>query len=291
MPSANNLPARVTVPLFQERKSTGVPLVVVTAYDAPQGRLADAAGVDAILVGDSLAMVALGYDSTLPVTLDDMLHHTRAVARGQAARKRNTEPTEAEIARGARQALLIADLPFGSYGATVEDGVRAGMRLVAEGGAQAVKLEGAGQVMRETIQRLVDAGVPVMGHLGMTPQAMHRFGGFKVQAKTEAAAAALISDARALVEAGVFSMVLEVIPDAVARRVTEAVSVPTIGIGAGGGCDGQVQVLHDLVGLAPGPVRKHARRYTEAGNAIREAISAYAADVRERRFPTDDNAF
>jgi len=277
--------------MFAARKAKRLPLVVVTAYDAPQGRLADAAGVDAILVGDSVGMTTLGYDSTLPVTLDDMLLHTRAVARGQAALPIGEKPSEASVVRGAHHALLIADLPFGSYGASVEDGVRAGMRLIAHGGAQAVKLEGAGPLMRETTRRLVDVGVPVMGHLGMTPQSLHRFGGFKVQGKSDTAADALFADAHAMAEAGMFAVVLEVIPAALAQRVTDALPIPTIGIGAGAGCDGQVQVLHDLLGFDEGAPYKHTRRYANIGATIQAAIAAYAADVRACRFPTSDNAF
>lgn len=295
---AERLPQRVTAPLFIARKRKNQPIVMVTAYDAPQGRYADAAGVDAILVGDSVGMTTLGYDTTLPVTLDDMVHHTRAVLRGQAARGTDTDaahtqyvPTDAERARGARYALVITDMPFGAYGASVANGVKAGMRLIAEGGAQAVKLEGAGNVVLETVRRLVDMGVPVMGHLGLTPQSIHRFGGFKVQGKTEDAAAALLQGARALEEAGAFSIVLEVIPSDLARRVTEAISIPTIGIGAGLACDGQVQVLHDLVGFTDGPPFKHARRYAELGAAFQEAIASYAREVRERQFPGPENAF
>jgi 3-methyl-2-oxobutanoate hydroxymethyltransferase len=284
------LPERKTVPQFSAQKG-GAPLVVVTAYDAPQGRLADAAGVDAVLVGDSAGMTTHGYSDTLPVTLDDMLLHTRAVARGQAARPICGEPTIAEVARGARRALLIADLPFGSYGVSVEAGVRAGVRLAAEGGAQAVKIEGGSPLVCETVQRLFALGVPVMGHLGMTPQSVNRFGGFRVQAKTNTGADTLLADARALVEAGVFAIVLEVIPAALAARVTEEISVPTIGIGAGPGCNGQVQVLHDVIGLSDGPPFRHARRYAEVGDAIQAAVAAYAADVRARRFPTDENSF
>lgn len=285
-----SLPDRKTAPQFAAHKGKQL-LVVVTAYDAPQGRLADSAGVDSILVGDSVGMTTHGYDSTLPVTLDDMILHTRAVARGQNARVLAAKPGPEELARGARHALLIADLPFGSYGASVEDGVRAGMRLVAEGGAQAVKIEGASPLIRETIRRLIDVGIPVMGHLGLTPQSVHRFGGFRLQARTDAAADTLLSDAVGLCDDGVFGMVLEVIPEAVAARVTEAVPAPTIGIGAGRFCDGQVQVLHDLIGLGDGPVFRHARRYVDVGTPISGAIAEYAADVRERRFPTADNSF
>lgn len=290
------IPERVTAPMLAARKAKKQPIVMVTAYDAPQARLADAAGVDVILIGDSLGMTTLGYDTTLPVTLEDILRHTQAVARGQKSRRADVCPdvpsTPEEKTRGARHAMLLADMPFGAYGASAEEGVKSALRLLAEGGAQAVKLEGAGPIVRETVRRLVDMGVPVMGHLGMTPQFIHRFGGFKVQGKSDKAAQAIIDEAGAMVEAGVFGMVLEVIPAALAKRVTEAVAVPTIGIGAGPDCDGQVQVLHDLIGLAgDGPVFKHARRYTEGGNAIRDALSAYAADVRARRFPTEENAF
>ncbi|MBC8103354.1 MAG: 3-methyl-2-oxobutanoate hydroxymethyltransferase [Cytophagales bacterium] len=289
------MPNRITTPQFLARKRKGQPIVMVTAYDAPQGRLADAAGVDAILVGDSVGMTTLGYDTTLPVTLEDLLYHTRAVLRGQSARRADAcpdgVPTNAERARGARHALIIADMAFGTYGASVTNGVKAGMRLIAEGGAQAVKLEGAGPVVLETIRRLVDIGVPVMGHLGMTPQSIHRFGGFKVQGKTEDAAQTLTDGAVALEQAGAFGIVLEVIPSDLARRVTGSITIPTIGIGAGLECDGQVQVLHDLVGFTDGPAFKHARRYAELGAALLEAIAAYSLDVRERRFPGPENFF
>jgi len=292
--SSARLPERFTITQFLARKgaaSARKALVMVTAYDAPQGRLADDAGADVLLVGDSVGMTTLGYDTTLPVTLDDLLHHTRAVARGQAARDVSGSPTETEIVRGARRAMLIADLPFGAYGASVEDGVRAGARLVAEGGAQAVKLEGASPVMLETVQRLSAMGVPVMGHLGMTPQSIHRFGGFKAQGKTDADADALVAAAHALANAGAFGIVLEVIPALLAARITEAVAIPTIGIGAGLACDGQVQVLHDLIGLSHGPVFRHARRYADLATLLREAVASYARDTRARAFPTDENAF
>ncbi len=285
---------RVTAPLLLRRKAEKRPIVMVTAYDSAQARLADTAGVDAILVGDSLGMVMLGHDTTLPVTLDDVLRHTQAAARGLTSPQADcpdAEPTPPAIARGARHALLVADLPFGTYGISVEDGVRNAARLAAEGGAQAVKLEGGAEAMTETVRRIVDIGVPVMGHLGMTPQSVHRFGGFRAQGKSNAAADALLHDAEALAAAGVFALVLEVIPAALARRVTEAVPVPTIGIGAGPYCDGQVQVFHDLVGLSEeAPVLRHARRYAEAGRLIREALNEYADDVRAGRFPTEENA-
>ncbi len=291
MPSSNKprpLPAQMTVPLFMARKNK-TPLVMVTAYDAPQGRLADASGADALLVGDSVGMTTLGYDSTLPVTLEDILHHCRAVARGQAA-KPFAEPTPGDMARGARRALLVADMPFGSYGHDAAEGVRAGMRLLAEGNAHAVKLEGAGEITRETVRRLVDVGVPVMGHLGLTPQSIHKFGGFKAQGKSDEAADALLEAAQNLVSDGVFGIVLEVIPASVAARITAAIPVPTIGIGAGAHCDGQVQVLHDLLGLTGGPVLRHAKRYTDGDAQFEQALSDYAADVRAKRFPTDENS-
>ena len=262
----------MTVPVFVACKAKKQPIVMVTAYEAAQARLADAAGVDAILVGDSLGMVMLGYTTTLPVTLDDMLRHTQAVARGSSGRP-----------------LLIADMPFATYGVSEPESIRNAARLLAEGGAQAIKLEG-GAVIADTVRRIVDRGIPVMGHIGMTPQSVHRFGGFKVQGKGEAADAVL-ADAEALVAAGVFSIVLEVIPTDLARRISEAIPVPTIGIGAGVGCDGQVQVFHDLVGLYEEPPLRHTRRYAEAGRAIREALAAYAEDVRSGRFPSDENAF
>ncbi len=289
-----SVPPRVTVPSLVARKGKLPPVVIVTAYDAVQGRVVDAAGADAILVGDSVGMTTLGYDSTVPVTLDDMFRHTRAVARGQAMRLSESgggespDPMEAE--RGGRSALLIADLPFGAYGADPADGVRAGMRLVAEGGAQSVKLEGAGAVIRESIRRLVDSGVPVMGHLGLTPQSIHRFGGFKAQGKSVAAGDALLADAHALVEAGVWGIVLEMIPAALAARVTGDIPAVTIGIGAGVDCDGQVQVFHDLVGLTFGPVFKHTRRYADTGAILAGAVGEHIRDVRANRFPNETNS-
>lgn len=286
-----SVPSLVTVPSLVARKGKS-PIVIVTAYDSVQGRLVDGAGADAILVGDSVGMTTLGYDSTVPVTLDDMLRHTRAVARGQAARIADAEsPEPFETERRGRSALLIADLPFGAYGADPAEGVRAGMRLIAEGGAQSVKLEGAGATIRETIRRLVDVGVPVMGHLGLTPQSIHRFGGFKAQGKSDAAGNALLADAQALVEAGVWGIVLEMIPATLAQRVTEAIPAITIGIGAGAECDGQVQVFHDLVGLTFGPVFKHTRRYAETGASLATAIAEHVDDVRSNRFPSAGNSF
>jgi 3-methyl-2-oxobutanoate hydroxymethyltransferase len=259
-----------TVPAVRARKG-GVPLVMVTAYDAPTGRIADEAGVDVILVGDSVAMVVLGYDDTLQVTVEDMAHHTAAVAR--------TKP----------HALLVADLPWMSYHLGVADAVRNAATLV-RAGAQAVKLEG-GRKRVPVVASLIDAEIPVMGHLGLTPQSIHAMGGFKVQAKDASAARVLVDDAIALAEAGCFSIVLEGVPDRVARAVTEAVDVPTIGIGAGAWCDGQVLVFHDIAGLEDRVLPKFVRRYGSLKADGVAAISAFAADVRAGRFPNDAESY
>jgi 3-methyl-2-oxobutanoate hydroxymethyltransferase len=259
-----------TVPAVRARKG-GVPLVMVTAYDAPTGRIADEAGVDLILVGDSVAMVVLGYDDTLQVTVEDMAHHTAAVAR--------TKPN----------ALLVADLPWMSYHLGVADAVRNAATLV-RAGAQAVKLEG-GRKRVPVVASLIDAEIPVMGHLGLTPQSIHAMGGFKVQAKDASAARVLVDDAVALAEAGCFSIVLEGVPDRVARAVTEAVDVPTIGIGAGAWCDGQVLVFHDIAGLEDRVLPKFVRRYGSLKADGVAAISAFAADVRAGRFPNDAESY
>jgi 3-methyl-2-oxobutanoate hydroxymethyltransferase len=259
-----------TVPAVRARKG-GVPLVMVTAYDAPTGRIADEAGVDVILVGDSVAMVVLGYDDTLQVTVEDMAHHTAAVAR--------TKPN----------ALLVADLPWMSYHLGVADAVRNAATLV-RAGAQAVKLEG-GRKRVPVVASLIDAEIPVMGHLGLTPQSIHAMGGFKVQAKDASAARVLVDDAIALAEAGCFSIVLEGVPDRVARAVTEAVDVPTIGIGAGAWCDGQVLVFHDIAGLEDRVLPKFVRRYGSLKADGVAAISAFAADVRAGRFPNDAESY
>jgi 3-methyl-2-oxobutanoate hydroxymethyltransferase len=265
--------ARVTVPAVRRRKvAAGAdPLVMVTAYDAPTARLADAAGVDLLLVGDSLAMVVLGYDDTLSVTVDDMVHHTAAVAR--------TAP----------RALVVADLPWLSYHVSPEDTVRNAARLV-RAGAPAVKLEGGAKRLR-AVSALVDAEIPVMGHLGLTPQSVHALGGFKVQGRQPEAADALVEDALALTEAGVFAIVLEAVPAAVARRVTEAVPVPTIGIGAGPACDGQVLVLHDLLGLEDRVLPRFVRRYASLRAEGTAAVAAYAADVRSGAFPGPEETY
>jgi 3-methyl-2-oxobutanoate hydroxymethyltransferase len=244
---------------------------MVTAYDAPGARMVDEAGVDLILVGDSVAMVVLGYDDTLQVTIDDMAHHTAAVAR--------TNP----------RALVIGDLPWMSYHMGPNDAVSNAAKLI-RAGARAVKLEGGAKRV-PVIEAIVDAEIPVMGHLGLTPQSVHALGGFKVQARTAEAARILIDDAEALVAAGVFSIVLECVPDDVARLVTEAVPVPTIGIGAGSACDGQVLVMHDLLGLEDRVTPKFVRRYAAVKADSTEAVKAYAADVRARAFPGPDEGY
>ena len=264
-------PSRVTISEIKALKRRGEPIVMATAYDYPSARLVEEAGVSFILVGDSLGMVVLGYDTTLPVTMDEMLHHVKAVV------------------RGTQRALVVADMPFMSYQTGPEDALRNAGRFLQEGGAQAVKLEG-GATVAETARRLVDAGIPVMGHLGLTPQSIHQLGGYKVQGRTARAAIRLMNDALALEQAGVFSIVLETVPAPLALLISQRLRVPTIGIGAGPGCDGQVQVYHDLLGLFEGFVPKHTRQYARLGETIRDAFAAYAADVRERRFPTEEHS-
>ena len=265
--------ARVTAPSIRARKvRTGAePLVMVTAYDAPGARMADEAGVDLILVGDSLAMVVLGHPDTLSVTVDEMAHHTAAVAR--------VSP----------RPLVVADLPWMSYHVSPADTVQNAARLV-RAGATAVKLEG-GRKRVPMVSAIVDAEIPVMGHLGLTPQSMHAMGGFKVQGKDVSAAEALVDDARALVEAGVFSLVLEGVPDAVGRLITESVDVPTIGIGAGPSCDGQVLVFHDVLGLEDRVLPKFVRRYASLKADGVAALAAFAADVRSGAFPADAESY
>jgi 3-methyl-2-oxobutanoate hydroxymethyltransferase len=270
----------LTVPAIRARKvrDGGDPLVMVTAYDAPGARQAHAAGVDLILVGDSLAMVVLGYDDTLAVTVDDMAHHTGAVRRGLAN----------STAEGPRP-LVVGDLPWMSYHTAVDDAVRNAAALV-RAGAQAVKLEG-GRKRLPVVEAIVDAEIPVMGHIGLTPQSVHALGGFKVQGRQHDAALALRDEAKALAAAGCFAIVLEGVPDEVARLATEAVEVPTIGIGAGRDCDGQVLVYHDVLGIEDRVAPKFVRRYADVGAVAVEALAAFAADVRSRRFPDDDESY
>jgi 3-methyl-2-oxobutanoate hydroxymethyltransferase len=269
-----------TVPAIRSSKVRGGsdPLVMVTAYDAPGARQAHAAGVDLILVGDTLAMVVLGYDDTLQVSVDDIAHHTGAVARGLASSaSENPRP------------LVVGDLPWMSYHTTADEAVRNAATLI-RAGAQTVKLEG-GRKRLPMIEAILDAEVPVMGHLGLTPQSVHAVGGFKVQARQHDAALELVRDAKALAAVGCFAIVLEAVPDEVARMVTESVDVPTIGIGAGGDCDGQVLVYHDLLGIEQRMRPRFVRRYAELGRASVEALTAFAADVRAGRFPADDETY
>jgi 3-methyl-2-oxobutanoate hydroxymethyltransferase len=256
---------KLTSAALRERK--GDRLAVVTAYDVAFARLADRAGVDVVLVGDSLGMVVQGLPNTLPVTLDEMIYHCRMVA------------------RGVERAHVVVDMPFMSYQACVEDGVRAAGRLVKEGAAEAVKLEGGAEVA-ELVARLVAMGIPVMGHVGMTPQSVHKFGGFKVQGRSEAQAQSILAGARALAEAGAYAIVVENVPTALATAVTRAIPVPTIGIGAGPSCDGQVLVMNDLLGLDPDWSPRFARRYAELGRDAIAAFTAYVADVRSGKFPS-----
>ncbi len=263
---------RVTVQTLAEKKRKREPIVSLTAYDYATARLADEAGVDLILVGDSLAQVVLGYDSTLPVTVEEMLHHTRAVR------------------RAVHRAFLVADMPFGSYHAGSRKAVENAVRFVKDGGAEAVKIEG-GISRLPIIRRILDAEIPVVGHIGLTPQSVHRMGGYKVQGKTAPAIDALLADAAALDRAGVAAIVLEGIPREVAARITAQVATPTIGIGAGPECDGQILVFHDLAGLTFHPPAKFVRRYCNAGELIAQAIHGYCDDVRSAAFPADAESY
>jgi 3-methyl-2-oxobutanoate hydroxymethyltransferase len=270
---------QLTAPAVRARKvANGAdPLVMVTAYDAPGARIADEAGVDLILVGDSLAMVVLGYDDTLQVTTEDMAHHVGAVARGLKS------------GTSARKPMIVGDLPWLSYHVSTEDTVRNAAALI-KAGASSVKLEG-GRKRVPMIEAIVDAEIPVMGHIGLTPQSVHAMGGFKVQGKEARGAQVLVDDAKALVEAGCYSIVLEGVPDAVARLVTESVPVPTIGIGAGRHCDGQVLVFHDLLGIEDRITPKFVRRYASIKADSVAAMAAYAEDVRTGAFPNDDESY
>jgi len=263
-------PRQITVPWVRQARERGEPLVMVTAYDAQQARVADSAGVDLILVGDSLAMVVLGHADTLSVTMDEMLHHVKAVR------------------RGTQRALLVADMPYGSFHLGEQQAVANALRFIKEGGAQAVKIEGA---RPEIVRALRSAEIPVMAHLGLTPQSLHSFGGFKVQGRGEEARLALLEAADAMAEAGAFSLVLECIPTALAAEVSARLSIPTIGIGAGLDCGGQVLVYHDLLGLEERIAPRFVRRYAELGLTARKAIEAYAGDVRGRQFPAPEESY
>jgi 3-methyl-2-oxobutanoate hydroxymethyltransferase len=264
--------AKITTATLRARKATGEKIAMVTAYDVVFAKLADDAGVDVVLVGDSVGMVMQGERSTVSVTLDEMVYHTRIAS------------------RGVRRAHLVGDMPFMSYQASIEDGMRAAGRLMKEGHAEAVKLEGGVEVA-DLVRRLVRAGIPVMGHVGLTPQSIHQFGGFKLQGRTEAQRAQIIADARAVVEAGAYAVVIETVPRGLAAEITKALPALTIGIGAGPDCDGQVMVMHDLLGLQPSWHPRFVRRYAELGNAVGEAFAAYTADVRAGKFPGPDESY
>lgn len=262
---------KVTTLSFRQKKAKGEPITMLTAYDFATARAIDAAGLDSILVGDSLGMVVLGYDNTLPVTMDEMLHHCRAVA------------------RGATTALLIGDMPFLSYQVSVEDAVRNAGRFLQEGGMDAVKLEG-GRERRAAVEAIVGAGMPVMGHLGLTPQSVHQLGGFRPQARQASGAVRLLEDAVILQEAGCFGLVLESIPARLAEAVSRRLEIPTIGIGAGLGCDGQVLVTHDLLGLFDRFTPKFVKKYADLHAVMAGAFDAYKADVEARAFPGPEHS-
>jgi 3-methyl-2-oxobutanoate hydroxymethyltransferase len=268
---------KITVPELLQRKTlaAGAPkkkITSLTAYDYPTARLLDAAGIDVILVGDSVAMVALGYENTLPLTLEESLHHTKAVR------------------RGVQRALVVADMPYGSYHGELHESLRNAMRFVKEAGAEAVKIEG-GERRLELIARLTEAEIPVMGHVGLTPQSVHPMGGYRVQGKTPATADQLLRDARAVEAAGAFAVVLEGIPRELAAEITRSLHIPTIGIGAGPDCDGQILVLHDLLGLTFQEPPKFARQYANVGEIISKAVREYCDDVQHGNFPTDEESY
>lgn len=268
--SSPDAPAKVTAVSLQEKKKLGRPIVAVTAYDYASARIVDEAGLDVVLVGDSLAMVMQGQENTLGITLDEMLLYTRGVR------------------RAVRRALLVTDMPFGSYHTSPADGVANAIRFVKEAGAEAVKIEGA---RVELVERLTEAEIPVMGHLGLTPQSVHRMGGFKVQGRTLAAIEMLREEALALEAAGCFALVLEGIPREAARLITDELAIPTIGIGAGPDCDGQILVLHDMMTMTFSPPAKFVRRYADLGAAMRDALTEYKRDVEGRTFPSEDESY
>ena len=262
---------RVTITQIKEMKQKGEKIAMLTAYDYSTAKLVDEAGIPLILVGDSLGMVVLGYESTIPVTMEEMLHHTKAVV------------------RGTKQAMVIGDMPFMTYHISVEDALYNAARFIQEGGAQAVKLEG-GVTVAEKVRKIVDCGIPVMGHIGLTPQSIHQFGGHKIQGKTPEAAARLLEDAKALEEAGAFSVVMETVPAQLAKLITKKIAIPTIGIGAGIDCDGQVQVINDVLGSYTDFVPRHAKQYAKLTDIIRKAVTDYQNEVKAGSFPTDKHS-
>jgi 3-methyl-2-oxobutanoate hydroxymethyltransferase len=262
---------RVSILDIKQMKAKKEKIVMVTAYDYSTAKLVDESGIPLILVGDSLGMVMLGYDSTIPVTIEEMIHHTKAVA------------------RGAKKSLIVGDMPFMTYHASTPEAMRNAARFLQEGGAQVVKLEG-GEIAAETVKRIVDCGIPVMGHIGLTPQFINQLGGFKAQGKTPEAAKQLLNDAKALEQAGAFAVVLELVPSELAKLITERIGIPTIGIGAGSDCDGQVQVISDLLGMFTDFVPKHARQYAKLAPEINAALVQYSNDVKASTFPTKENS-
>src|SRR3984885_2687715 len=269
-PSPSSPVTKVTMPALSEMKRQGKPISALTAYDYATSRLVDECGIDLILVGDSLAQVVLGHDNTLAVTVDEMLHHTRAVR------------------RAVRRALLVADMPFGSYHGTIAEGVANAVRFLKEAGAEAVKIEGPRVAL---VQALTDAEIPVVGHLGLTPQSVHRMGGYRVQAKTAESVSQLRADAVALAEAGAGAIVLEGVPREVAALITADLAIPTIGIGAGPDCDGQILVFHDILNMTFAPHAKFVRQYADVSAVIRDAVERYREDVEHRAFPTDEESY
>ncbi len=263
---------RVNINQIKEMKQKGEKIAMLTAYDYTTAKIVDEAGIPLILVGDSLGMVVLGYDSTIPVTMEEMLHHTRAVA------------------RGARRAMVIGDMPFMSYHISTEEALRNAARFIQEGGAQAVKLEGGVNVV-DKVRSIVNCGIPVMGHIGLTPQSIHQLGGFRVQGKTPEAAKRMLEDAQALEEAGAFAIVLETVPIQLASLISQRIGIPTIGIGAGAGCDGQVQVISDMLGLFTDFVPKHAKQYAQLASIMSNAIAQYYNEVKAGTFPTKEQSF
>lgn len=265
-------PEKVTAPSLKASKERGEKLVCITAYDFPTAKVVDEAGIDIILVGDSIGNVVMGYGNTVPVTVEEIVMHTRAVR------------------RGTQRALLVADMPYGSYHTGEDDAVRVALRLIKEGAAEAVKLEG-GKKRAALVQRLVNEEIPVMGHIGLTPQAVNALGGYRVQGKTKDAAMQLIEDAKALEEAGAFAIVLEVIPREIAKIITETITIPTIGIGAGTECDIQVIVFHDLIGFSFGKLPRFVRQYANLRETITDAITRFAEDVRNGNYPNDEESY
>ena len=263
---------RISVSQIKEMKPKGEKIAMLTAYDYTTAKIIDEADIPLILVGDSLGMVVLGYESTIPVTMAEMLHHTKAVT------------------RGAKRALVVGDMPFMTYHVSVEEALRNAGRFIQEGGAQAVKLEG-GVTVAEKVRRITECGIPVMGHIGLTPQSIHQLGGYKVQGRTSEAAINMIKDAQALEEAGAFCIVLETVPAPLASLITRKVCIPTIGIGAGIGCDGQVQVINDILGSFSDFVPKHAKQYANLADITRKAVTDYLGEVKAGSFPTDEQSF